>query len=57
MRFKGGKGDTLVRIDPRGDKTAGSPLRVGTGVSDVTTGFGSVWVASSGDNDVARIAP
>jgi hypothetical protein len=48
---------TLARIDPGTNKLVGKPLLVGKGLTDVTIGFGAIWVASSIDDHVVRIAP
>lgn len=45
------------RIDPRTNRLAGRPIRVGGGPSDVEVAYGSVWVALADDGAVVRVDP
>jgi YVTN family beta-propeller protein len=49
---------TLVSLDPGDlDRTASTQAGVGVGPAAVAVGFGSVWLANSGDSTVGRFNP
>jgi DNA-binding beta-propeller fold protein YncE len=47
----------LIRIDPRTNKVAGPPIKVGPGPGQVTYGHGTVWVQNTSPRSVMRIDP